>query len=86
MEIEVTKQHIKDGRKLDCNYCPVALAIRDAVTNSTCVEVCDDMSPIISFYKGDDLLEFAAPDSVYEFIENFDLGGSVKPFKFTLPI
>lgn len=86
MNISVTKKHIKEGRKLDCNYCPVALAIREQLAEAKCVEVCDDMSKIISFYKGDEPMEFTAPDSVYEFVEHFDLGEQVKPFVFALPI
>lgn len=86
MQIKVTKEHIKNGTKLDCNYCPVALAIKEQIEDTSCVEVCDGMSHIISFFKGDDPLEFTAPDKVYEFVEHFDLGEAVKPFKFELPI
>ncbi|MDQ3748018.1 MAG: hypothetical protein M3367_03220 [Acidobacteriota bacterium] len=86
MHIKVTKNHIKNGERTSPNYCPVALAIREQIENSSCVEVCDELQPVISFFRDDELISLEAPDEVFEFVQAFDTRKRVKPFSFELSI
>ncbi len=88
MRINVTDKHIKYGRpKSDC-YCPIAIAINEAMRS-----ISDDprasVGPFFtSVYQADKLVNnrFSAenPAEVTEFIKKYDLGHKVEPFSFEL--
>lgn len=75
MLIDVTSDHIKNGKRLESDCCPIALALKDSgwgyarVMNSEC-EV-DDMW-------------FTLPRSAKRFVSSVDNGRPVKPFRFRL--
>ena len=77
MNIQVTQEHIKQGVRRDCHYCPVALALRETLTEanytgvfSTGINVDGVMHPTI--------------ESVKDFMDAFDGGLPVEPFSFEL--
>jgi len=76
VKIKVTQRHIDTAYPGECDSCPVALAIRDAV----------DGRPVSVFYgsivigKSDCFM----PDEVYDFVLDFDAGAPVEPFEFDL--
>lgn len=78
MRIEVTQGHIDEGKKADCNRCPIALAIAQHVK--------------VSFKVGNWLVHFGAlgssslPSNAFCFIQKFDSGQPVSPFSFDIEI
>jgi hypothetical protein len=73
--IEVTSDHIKNGKRLESDCCPIALALKDsgwtyARVGSEWVEV--------------DNLCFTLPRSAKRFVSSVDSGRPVKPFRFKL--
>jgi hypothetical protein len=79
MIISVTHADITEGVKNACNHCPIALAIKRAF-NCDCVMVLASFDIIVNSqqYTSED------PETVQEFINNFDNGFPVQPFSFTL--
>ena len=78
MKISVTQEDIEQGQRENCNYCPVALAIKRvvkpwdmAVGTSTC---------------GINAHSYTLPTVAMMFIDSFDKGLPVQPFEFELPI
>lgn len=77
MKIEVTQKHIDEAGS-DCNSCPVALAVKEAVKHDA-VEAGQFTITIGS-------LSHETPSRVTRFMDKYDNGESVKPFTFELPI
>ncbi len=81
MQITVTQEHINEGKRLDCEKCPIALALSEATG--------------LSWSAGMMLMEasstppqvFPAPQSCIRFMGRFDegIGEAVKPFTFEIP-
>jgi hypothetical protein len=73
--IEVTDKHIKNGKPLVADCCPIALALKDSgwtharVLNSEVIV--DD-------------IWFTLPRSAKRFVSSVDSGRPVKPFRFRL--
>jgi len=89
IDVAVTSDDIRNGRRHDCMLCPIALAISRTllcgptgcgVSNravSVFIDQADSQLPV-----GD---HFALlPDEAALFTRNFDRGRDVSPFKFTL--
>lgn len=77
--INVTRKHINDGIRGDCNRCAVALAVLDLP--GVCVaEVDGDI--IRAHPERGAMVAAGTPDEVVEFIERFDCDGIVDPFTF----
>ncbi len=75
--IEVTQGDIDNGLR-DCTNCPVALAVNRAMCQSVKV------TPTrIEFISGG---RWATSLGVYLFINHFDAGLPVKPFKFEIDV
>lgn len=97
IEIEVTAEHIKNGRRGSCGSCPVALAIlsklkhipyhgsKNVDINSVVVHVSYD---IVRFYQNYPNTQevTAPPPEVGLFISKFDSASPVQPFKFKLAV
>lgn len=80
MRIEVTQEHIDKGTPEDACNCPVALAIREAL-KAEAEEIRVHHSDI--WIWGD---LYNTSEAVERFVWNFDVGVSVAPFTFDLPI
>lgn len=78
MVINVTGRHIAGGKRSDCNYCPIALAFKEAGLNIQVGSYFIHRSP--------DDLENASelPNAVCDFIRKFDRGQPVQPFSFEI--
>ncbi len=87
MKINVTAEHIKKGKRGDCNLCPVALAILEEFKRRDikppAVDVCEEYVRIYDAFMRTHLIDFSC--RVTEFIEKFDMKETVKPFAFLLP-
>lgn len=83
--VTVTERHISTGKAADCERCPVARAIADAIPGLAYIGV---FAHGIDLQRSEDEDEISAhtPDEVAEFIEAFDNGRPVSPFTFTLDI
>jgi hypothetical protein len=80
MKIEVTQEHIDNGKCKDANYCPIALAIQDALNlNASQVEV-DGIFIEVNDHP------FETTEEIDGFVDAFDHGKPVAPFTFDLPI
>ena len=80
MRIEVTAEDIRNGRKHDCQYCPVARAIaratgREVLTGRITCQIRSSYTPWRSVIL---------PRVVFDFTESFDAGALVQPFDFEL--
>ena len=81
--ISIKAKHLANGVPGDCEHCPVALAILDAIPGPIDVMVGPDE---ISISRGDLWIPFRVPQEVVAFIRAFDDGGNeaVDPFTFEL--
>ncbi len=86
--VDVTAENIAKGVKDDCSRCPVALAIRRALSlnvneTSDYVTVNEDE---IEIRRDGRNLSIETPEVAEEFILNFDYGDPVEPFTFPLEL
>lgn len=77
--INVTAEHIANGRRRKCGACPVALALNEATGLSWSVH--DSYATVPSHEMLWDL-----PDVVCTFVLKFDERRPVEPFAFELPV
>jgi len=77
--VRVTRKDIREGQPDDPNYCPIALALQRA----TGVE---DVEVESSSIRVDGFKELTTPRHIEDFVEDFDGGGNVKPFRFRITI
>ena len=83
MKITVTAKNIKDGKRCDGRYCPVALAIKDVLRKLKLpvgvVVVNDNMALVLKHY-------WWCSKSVTNFVNSFDhTDRKIRPFSFTIP-
>jgi hypothetical protein len=81
--INVTAEHIERGKPEECEWCPVALAIMDALPAARVPSVGPSE---VTFQAGiDKWADIALPPEAIDFIETFDGGtADVEPFTFEL--
>jgi hypothetical protein len=81
--INVTAEHIARGEPENCERCPVALAIMDALPGAGVPEVGPSQ---VTFRVADDKwADIDLPQAAGDFIETFDGGtADVEPFTFDL--
>ena len=82
MRIQVTQEHITNGRQKWCQLCPVALALGEALGTEVSI-TCTDFR-IVSPPKTARKRHFKLPENVMLFISDFDCGRPVQPFEFEL--
>jgi hypothetical protein len=75
MKIHVTQEDIEQGKRFECDHCPVALAIKRTTGMSVSVH-----SDKISLASG----QFTTPVEVVAFIDMFDGRLAVQPFEFEI--
>jgi hypothetical protein len=80
--VQVTIQHILEGRARSKCECPIALAIEQQLVHGACVMV---MPYEVAIMFIDKVIVVDLPGNAIEFIEKFDKGILVNPFSFTLP-
>ena len=78
MKIQVTQDDIDHGRSGDCNFCPVARAVKRATHLDLGVRV------TIGYVYLGNLVNFQLLSKVADFVYDFDVGMPVKPFEFEL--
>lgn len=74
-EIQVTDADIREGRRGECSFCPIALAGDRAIGTNCRV----GFKHIFTETHVGDLTPEAQ-----QFVRDFDLGGQVVPFSFTV--
>lgn len=80
IKINVLKRDIEKGEEKDCEYCPVALAVKRATHHR--VGVAGD---VVEIYRGVySTSYYSLPAKAINFIKRFDGGKSVKPFSFKM--
>lgn len=83
MIIQVKPKHIKAGVAVDCERCPIALAIMEQVPNITQAQVSGE--GVTLYDENYEVLhEFDLPRNATEFVWKFDENEPVKPFFFEL--
>lgn len=80
MTITVTQKHIKEGKRNDIGGCPIALAAREQTKDSAFVWLSS-----LSLVIGGRFQQVRLPRRASKFVDLFDSGRPVKPFKFRLP-
>lgn len=78
IRVNVTQEDIDSGHKNSCSRCPVALAVGRIFPNN---EMMDVVECIRVGYKGS-YTEYAITKQTNRFINDFDNGEKVSPFKF----
>ena len=76
MIIEVTQDHIDRGNQGDCEYCPIAIAIR-----ATLKDYSISVGGTIFEYKNS---YYKLPEKAMKFVQAFDNTLPVQPFTFEL--
>lgn len=80
--VEVTQEHIENGKRSDGGCCPIALAMRAAIKEYEDIRVDDDF---IEFEDADGASwKVTMPSAGKKFVKMFDDGGEVTPFTMTL--
>ena len=82
MKVKVTEDHIHEGVKGSKRNCPVALAIWDA--GMVDVMVGAGMADWYDAAPGKGFVSAALPESVQEFVGDFDHGEEVEPLEFEI--
>lgn len=82
IKVKVTEDCIDNGRRNDCELCPVALAL----VNSTCVEPAVGSTDADFTFNGTRYVARKLPKKVQQFIREFDSYYTVEPFEFTLVV
>ncbi len=81
-EIDVMQCHIDQGKKDDCSKCPIALALKELGFVGLKVDI-DDLYKTVNQYIR---ISIKIPFRATNFIDTFDHGFLVKPFKFTIAV
>jgi hypothetical protein len=83
--VDVTREHICDGRSGDACECPVALALKSIFPYAQRVTVGRNIL-MVKHYRRIYFTFYVMPQSVQDFILAFDGGGSgpLAPFSFEL--
>lgn len=76
MKVSVTTEDIKQGKRVSCRECPVALAVKRIFQDE------DNVSVAIYIRVGGVMYEY--PEEVVDFICNFDKGSLVEPIEFEM--
>lgn len=79
--VRVTAEHIAAGKREKCTDCPVALALAEQIPGGVTWWV---YGP--EMYGGPDERLFEVPDSVCDFVGQFDETGQGVPFTFELEV
>lgn len=82
MKVNVTAEHIKSGKPMSSDCCPVALAINEIIGHSPVVLVGHTNISIWPLGKAERY--YKTPEEVAHFISAFDKGEAVEPFSFEL--
>lgn len=83
LRINVTQTHIDYGEAVDCELCPIALAIQDAFID---LGVTERIRVTVDSAWMKDGREFQLPREAQIFIMDFDQGNPVEPFNFLLSL
>jgi len=80
MTVKVSKKNIDGGARANCQLCPVALALLEQFPDSDPIVE----SAHVSIKDAGNILIYRMPDEAVKFVDDFDEGLEVKPFKFEL--
>ena len=80
MKINVTDNHIINGKRRDPKQCPIALAVN---TNPDCF-MASVSDTILTFLQDRHLWRANIPRHAQRWIERFDLNQPVKPMSFNI--
>lgn len=98
MKIQVTEEHIRQGKPKDTASCPIALAIKDDPKFEKMAgsveelgvgynySLADGERTVVADVRKEGLLKsrFKLPDDALQFVKQFDKGEPVKPTEFEL--
>lgn len=78
--IDVTAEDIEEGRRDDCEHCPIALATKRALGNGFC-RVFLGVMEVITNGRG---YIIRSSEEVIQFVHDFDSYNDVGPFSFVI--
>ncbi len=98
MKIQVTEEHIRQGKPKDTASCPIALAIKDNAAFEKAAGSVDELGvgynysladgerTVVADVRKEGLLtsRFKLPDDALQFVKQFDKGEPVEPTEFEL--
>lgn len=84
--INVTQEDIDEGLPDKCSQCPVALAVKRYVRPRYYIMVSAQHLTVYPPGPALDQCLYPMPDSVSNFVQNFDDAQRVKPFEFELEV
>lgn len=98
MKIQVTEEHIRQGKPKDTASCPIALAIKDNAAFEKMAGSIDELGvgynysladgerTVVADVRKEGLLtsRFKLPDDALQFVKQFDKGEPVEPTEFEL--
>jgi hypothetical protein len=88
LTIEVTDAHLQVGIVSNCEYCPIALAIRPYVAFSYTISVGTQAIGITPVTKEFDAFRYVSvlPEKVTALIGSYDMGKPTEPFSFEISV
>lgn len=86
IQIDVTQDHIDNGKRYECNACPVALAFQKHINDDYSFEINDEYIDVVTKFNGYTQAEITVPCTVTAFVRDFDSIKPVKPFSFQIDI
>ena len=87
MKIQVTEKHIKNGEPRSCEFCPIALAIKEVLGENVFVNNNFEVNwrSLDAIIDGD-LFCHTLPKEASQFIDMFDDNSKVRPLEFELDL
>ena len=79
IRVRVTRKHIENGMCCDAQFCPIALAAREAGVKFGFVRVCGLYAP-----KNCKRRLFTFPPRIQKCVKRYDAGMPVKPINFIM--
>ena len=86
IQIDVTQDHINNGKRYECNACPIALAFQKHINDDYSFEINDEYIDVVTKFNGYTQDEITVPYTVTAFVRNFDSRKPVEPFSFQIDI
>ncbi len=81
MKLNITEDHIKNGKPEESEYCPIALAVKEQFQNTSSIWV---SSNFIYLRVCNECKTYKLPANAQLFIRNFDSNLSVEPITIEL--
>ena len=82
IQIDVTQDHIDNGKRYECNACPVALAFQKHINDDYSFEINDEYIDVVTKFNGYTQDEITVPYTVTALLEILTVENQSNHFHF----